>query len=251
MRVKMASGLPLLVVILTNSAVGGPSFRLVPIERHALGSGIELEDRAEGKVVAFYDEDGTIIKEIPYTDACNGPVVSRNKKNVVTREPVGTCDIMAEYRLKLYDVQGSLVATSEPLMLYDLHVQPLGNNSTVLVIYPAVDGPEFVITILQVEGDTLSTVSTIQEERGDPWLDVGLDGQHWVIAAHASPAVDKAEVVLLGSDGAVIWRVALDESTFRGPLLISPRSRYVLACSADFDAHHGYAYLLSIDGQRL
>lgn len=251
MRFRMILALPVLATLVAGSAVGEERFRLVPTERPTPRSCIEVEMRGEGKVVAFYDEHGTIVKEIKLELPCNYPVVSKNRQNVVIKEPVGECDIMAHYRLHLYDAKGILAATSEPMMLYDLYVEPMGNNSTVLVIYPAVEVPVFSIAFLQAEGGALSIVANFWEERGNPLWDVGLDGQHCVIAMNASSEENKAEVVLLRSDGAVIWRVALDESTINGPLLVSPRSGYVLACSRASGPRSSYAYMLSIEGQRL
>ena len=80
MRMKTLLALPLLAAVLMGSAVGDERFRLVPTERPTPRSCIEVEKRGEGKVVAFYDENGTIIKEIVHTSGCNWPVVSKNRQ---------------------------------------------------------------------------------------------------------------------------------------------------------------------------
>ncbi|MBN1423591.1 hypothetical protein JXA88_03455 [Candidatus Fermentibacteria bacterium] len=251
MRVTIVTMLPLLATLVAGSAVGAERFRLVPTERPTPRSCIEVERRREAKVVAFYDEHGTIVKEITLELPCNYPVVSRNKQNVVIREPVGDCDIYVKYRLSLYDQLGQLIAASEPLSLYDRYANPLGDGKTVLVVTEAVDQPFFGIAVLQGQGGELREIRHLGYAGSGPALDVAMDGSCFTMMAGPQEGEKTAQAILLRPDGTVAWSTALDEGLTGPGLAISPRLNFIVAPSKDSITHQRFANLLDVDGRRI
>lgn len=151
--------------------------------------------------------------------------------------------------INLFDKEGILQATSQPLDLYDWIVIPMGDDNTVLVIFPAGTARKAIIKILKKSGNSLKEINKISRETTFFKIDISADGNYFVCGFSAFEEVsNKPEIKLYTRSGDLVWSNKIDEPRFY-QVAISQKS--IIGASKDSPNKKGFIYLYDYQGKRL
>ena len=188
----------------------------------------------------------------PTNDKINDLIYSKNELNAVSSE-VNPADINKAQKIqlniiKLYNKQGNLLATSQPIDLYDWIVKPMGDDKTVLVIFPAGTAQKAIIKFLKISGNSLVEIKEIVRETS--YFNFDIDNKGEKLIASYSPYRGKSalpELKLYDNNGNEIWSKTVDEKDIYS---IKISNDYIVAASQDLIDKVGYVYSFNYNGNR-
>jgi len=186
---------------------------------------------------------------------------SINEHQVFSKKQVNTVSIVvnpedkdkeqkAQLKIvKLFDQNGKLLATSEPMDLYDWTVKPLGDDNTVLVIFPAGTYSNGVIKILKKQGDKLIAVKTIEQRTRYFNIDIANNAKYFICGFSTwEDEREFPEIKYYNSNGEIIQSYLVDEKVL---YTLKVTSNYIIATSMDRSNKAGFVYLFDKLGNRL
>lgn len=192
--------------------------------------------------------------EKTFKESVNGnQIYSKKNKNTISIEVNPQDKDKAEKAqrkiIKLYAQNGSLLATSEPMNLYDWTVKPLGDDNTVLVIFPAGTYSKAIIKIYKKKGNKLTSVKTIERRTSYFNIDIANNANHFICGFSSwSGESEYPELVYYDSNGNAIQSYTVDEKYL---YTLKVTSNHLIATSHDLSNRTKFVYLFDISGNRL
>ncbi len=178
---------------------------------------------------------------------------SNNKSNLVVIE-VNPSDINKEEKaqlkiIKLFDENGNLLGISQPINLYDWEVKPMGDDKTVLVIFPAGTTSYADIKFFKLSGNSLIEVNEIERGSYNFTFDIDNNGEKLLVAYTAFEGISELpQLVLYDNMGNEIWSESVDENEFYSVKLAK---NYLIASSNGSNKNVGFLYLFNYQGKML
>lgn len=180
-------------------------------------------------------------------------IYSKNEQNAVSVE-INPSDINKAQKaqlniINLYDKEENIIAKSKPIDLYDWIVKPLGDNNTVLVIFPAGTARKAIIKVLKRQGNQLIETNEIERETAYFNIDISLDGKYYVCGFSAFDGISyNPEIKLFNNSGELLWSRFIDESRF---YQVAISNKHVFGASKDSENKKGFMYLFDYRGKSL
>lgn len=189
----------------------------------------------------------------PDNDNIRDIIYSKNDLNIISIE-INPPDINKAQKsqlniINLYDSKGNLLAKSEPVDLYDWVVKPLGDNNTVLMIFPAGTARKAIIRIYKKSGNALVETNAIKRETTYFSIDISMDGKYFICGFSAFDGISNLpEIMLFNDSGKLLWSNSIDESRF---YQVAISKKHVFGASVDIENERGFMYLFDYHGERL
>ena len=149
--------------------------------------------------LAFYDSEGNVKTGFMFDEKPYRINIAKNGKNATVAEPVnyeeGYDEKMIDRRVKLLNVDGDIIAVSKVMNLLDWDVVPMGDNETVLLIFPAGVAPKAKVDFYKKRGESLEFVKRVSKETSGFSCDISSDGKYFLAGYSAWDDNGKAQLV--------------------------------------------------------
>jgi hypothetical protein len=186
---------------------------------------------------------------------------SNNEHQVFSKKQVNTVSIVVSPEdkdkeqkaqleiVKLYDQNRKLLATSEPMDLHDWTVRTLGDDNTVLVIFPDGTNSKAIIKIYKKKGNKLTSVKTIERKASYVNFDIANNANYFICGFNTRNGESKySEIVYYDSNGNIVQSYLVDEKVSYS---IKITDNYIIATSHDLSNRTKFVYLFDHYGNRL
>ncbi|MFW5879571.1 MAG: hypothetical protein ACOCUV_01975, partial [bacterium] len=159
---------------------------------------------------------------------------SRNKENVVVVEHIEGMGLKGFNKIvKLYDKSGRLLAASDSLDLYEWEVKPLGDDETVLVIFPAGTARKAVIRTFKNINGTLKETNKFLQNTASFSLDITYNGDYYICGLSSSQIKgSNSQIFFFNKSGNILWKTKVN-----APILYSLKisNNYVIFTTKAYD----------------
>ncbi len=159
---------------------------------------------------------------------------SKNKENVVLVDHIEGMGLKGYNKIvKLYDKSGRLLAASDSLDLYDWEVKPLGDDETVLVIFPAGTAREAVVRTFKNINGTLKETKVFSQETASFSLDITYNGDYYICGLSSSQIKGgNSHIFFFNNSGNILWKTNVN-----APILYSLKisNNYIIFTTKAYD----------------
>lgn len=209
--------------------------------------------KEENKLV-FHDSKGNIKTGFEFDEKPYRISIAENGKNATVSEPVnyeeGYDEKMIYRLINLLNDDGDVIATSKVVNLLDRDVVPMGDNETVLLIFPAGVTPKATVDFYKKRGETLEFVKSISKETGDFSWDVSYDGKYFLAGYSAWKDRGQSQMICFDNSGNELWSKFLNEDII-GPVYFSDKSNFIFLTAQSRETNERKAYLLDLNGREI
>ncbi len=179
-------------------------------------------------------------------------VYSRNRLNAISLE-VNPSDLNKplKHQLKiihLFDRNGNLLASSGPIDLNDWIIKPMGDDNTVLVIFPASTARQVIVRFFKVNEKTLVKENEVERKSSYFNFDTYINGVKLIACYSPYRGISELpQLVVYDNNGIELWAKTIDEKDIYS---VSTARDYIVTTSHDLKHRVGYVYLFDYRGNR-